>query len=342
MDHERARSARNPGESHVSTVFISYRRGDSAGHTGRLLDSLDDRFGTEAFFRDLESLEIGGDFPAELDKALAGCSVVLVMIGPAWLTAQTGGVRRLDQQGDFVRQEVAGALARKDVRTIPVLVGGATMPASDELPPELKALASRNAIEISDSRWDYDVGRLADALVRTAGLKDRSAAQQTTSTGPASDVALAPNKRASLLGRAGLIALGGVGAVLGLFALSEMLTAPEIALATFDHEGLTWTTDTTATNFDWNEANAHCKKLGDGWRLPTIDELRAVSDPKNPDENGTKILKPFHAEIGSNWIWSSDPDGNDEAKRLAFDFEELKPAPLPIAFKEGAQALCVW
>lgn len=325
----------------MSTVFISYRRGDSAGHTGRLLDSLDDRFGAEAFFRDLESLEIGGDFPAELDKALAGCTVVLVMIGPNWLTAQTGGVRRLDQQGDFVRQEVAGALARKDVRTIPVLVGGATMPSGDQLPPELKALASRNAIEISDSRWDYDVGRLADALVRTAGLKDLHA-KQTTSTGPASDVAVGTNKRASVLGKGALIALGAVGAVLGLIALDAWLTAPEIALATFDHEGLTWTTDSLATNFDWNEASAHCEQLGDGWRLPTIEELSAIADPKNPDENGTKILKPFHAEIGSNWIWSSEPDSNDAEKRLAFDFEELKPTSLPIGFKDGAQALCVW
>jgi Protein of unknown function (DUF1566)/TIR domain len=325
----------------VSTVFISYRRGDSAGHTGRLLDSLDNRFGTEAFFRDLESLEIGGDFPAELEKALAGCSVVLVMIGPGWLTAQSGGVRRLDQQGDFVRQEVAGALARKDVRTIPVLVGGATVPSSSDLPEELRPLASRNAIEISDSRWDYDVGRLADALVRTAGLKDLHA-QQATSTGSASNVALAPNKRASLLGKAGLLVLGGAGTVLALLGLDAWLTAPEIALATFDHEGLTWTTDTTATNLDWNGANAHCSALGEGWRLPTIEELRTVADPNNPNETGTKILKPFHAEIGSNWIWSSDPDADDAAKRLAFDFEELKPTSLAIDFNKGAQALCVW
>jgi hypothetical protein len=327
----------------VSTVFISYRRGDSAGHTGRLLDSLDDRFGTEAFFRDLESLEVGGDFPAELDKALAGCSVVLVMIGPSWLTAQAGGTRRLDQPGDFVRLEVAGALARKDVRTIPVLVGGAAMPSGDELPEGLKPLASRNAIEISDSRWDYDVGRLADALVRTAGLKDRRAVQQTTSTGPASDVARPkPNKRPSFLGKAALVVLGGVGAVLGLIVLDAMLSGepPEIALGTFEHDGLTWTTDTVATDFDWSGADAHCTGLGDGWRLPTIEELRTVADPNDPDENGTKILRPFHAEIGSNWIWSSDVDG--DAKRFVFDFEGLEATSVPTDFKEGAQALCVW
>jgi hypothetical protein len=341
MDHERAQGARGGG-IHVSTVFISYRRGDSAGHTGRLLDSLDNRFGTEAFFRDLESLEIGGDFPAELDKALAGCSVVLVMIGPGWLTAQTGGVRRLDQQGDFVRQEVAGALARKDVRTIPVLVGGATMPSSGDLPEELKPLASRNAIEISDSRWDYDVGRLADALVRTAGLKDLHA-KQATSTGPASDVPVT-DKRASGLGKAALITIGVVGTVLALIAIDVFVKgeAPKIALGTFEDEDnwLTWTTDTTGTKYDWNEARAHCSDLGEGWNLPTIEELRTIADASDPDNAGMKVLPQFRSGLGSNWIWSADGDGN--ATRLAFDFMVLKPKELAIDYKDGAQALCVW
>jgi hypothetical protein len=336
-----ARTTHADGAPLMGTVFISYRRGDSSGHTGRLFDSLEDHFGREPFFRDIESLEYGIDFPAELDKALASCRVMLVMIGPDWLTAQDGEVRRLDQPGDFVRLEVAAALARRDVRTIPVLVGGAEMPSSEDLPQDLKPLSARNGLEISDTRWDHDVSRLADALARTAGLKDRNA-KQATSTGPASDVVLAPNKRASLLGKAALIALGAVGAVVGLIALDELLDGepPQIALGTFEYKGLTWTTDTTATDYDWKEADAHCTSLGDGWRLPTIDELRTIADPNNPDEAGTKILPQFHAEIGSNLIWSSDEDG--DANRFVFDFEELKPESLPSNFKGDAQALCVW
>src|SRR6188768_3067300 len=107
----------------MGTVFISYRRGDSSGHTGRLFDRLEQRFGRDAFFRDLESLEYGIDFPREVEKALAACRIVLVVIGPGWLNARTNsGQRRLDQPQDFVRIEVAAALARSDVRTIPVLV----------------------------------------------------------------------------------------------------------------------------------------------------------------------------------------------------------------------------
>jgi hypothetical protein len=329
----------------MSMVFISYRRGDSAGHTGRLFDSLEVRFGRDAFFRDLESLEAGIDFPAELNKALAGCRVMLVMIGPGWIGAQAGGVRRLDQPDDLVRIEVATALERKDVRTIPVLVGGATMPSSQELPESLKPLATRNSIEISDSRWDYDLGRLASALVKVAGLQDREAAG---STAPASDVK--NEKRASSLGKRGLIALGGAMAALVLYAIAQGDEEPTVEEATADAppaaalgdlsiDGLTWTATTGGVNRDWNEAVAHCAGLG--MRLPDLSELGSIDDVSNPSASKLKIKQPFHEGVGSNWIWTSDEDVDDPTKRFIYDFEDLHGKTLPIDFKDGAQALCV-
>jgi hypothetical protein len=153
-------------------VFISYRRADSGGQTGRLLDDLERRFGRDKFFRDIEDLEPGTDFPEALDRALSQCDAVLVMIGPAWASAAGQQGRRLEQAGDFVHVEVATALARKDVRVIPVLVGGATIPAAEELPEDLQALHRRNAIELSDTRWEYDVKRLGDALAKQLGLAE--------------------------------------------------------------------------------------------------------------------------------------------------------------------------
>jgi eukaryotic-like serine/threonine-protein kinase len=52
-----------------------------------------------------------------------------------------------------------------------VLVKGAGMPRSAELPPSIQPLARRNALEISDSRFDYDAGRLVEALRRPAGAR---------------------------------------------------------------------------------------------------------------------------------------------------------------------------
>ena len=43
-------------------IFISYRRGDSAGYAGRLHESLADRFGADRLFRDVDTRRPGQDF----------------------------------------------------------------------------------------------------------------------------------------------------------------------------------------------------------------------------------------------------------------------------------------
>jgi hypothetical protein len=43
-------------------VFISYRREDSAGHAGRLYDSLQSHFGADNVFMDLSDIDSGTNF----------------------------------------------------------------------------------------------------------------------------------------------------------------------------------------------------------------------------------------------------------------------------------------
>lgn len=62
--------------------FLSYRREDSAGHAGRLADHLLDRFGSGSVFVDVESIEAGADFTAEISHAIGSADAVLVVIGP--------------------------------------------------------------------------------------------------------------------------------------------------------------------------------------------------------------------------------------------------------------------
>jgi hypothetical protein len=52
-------------------------------------------------------------------------------------------------------------------------VGGAQVPKDDELPDGLKALSRRQAHELTDSRWDYDVERLLKS-VESIGIRSRS------------------------------------------------------------------------------------------------------------------------------------------------------------------------
>ncbi len=161
----------------VAQFFISYRRADSRGSAGRLSDSLVQRFGHDVAFRDVEDLPPGADFAGELDRALSECSAMLVVIGRTWATASNENGPRLFQEGDFVRREVAAALLRRDVVVIPVLVDGARLPSADELPEDVRALTGRQAIEITDDRWNYDVQRLGDSLVAQLGLPELEASQ---------------------------------------------------------------------------------------------------------------------------------------------------------------------
>jgi formylglycine-generating enzyme required for sulfatase activity len=169
----------------LTGIFLSYRREDAAGWTGRLAVDLGRAFPAHHVFQDIASIEIGEDFVEAMRRSLASCSVAIVVIGPRWLSAKDdAGNRRLDDPEDWVRLEVAESLQRPGLRVVPVLVGGAGMPKAIELPEPLKLLARRNAHEISDKRWDYDVGQLVTALQKIPALAGASTAAAPTETAP--------------------------------------------------------------------------------------------------------------------------------------------------------------
>ncbi len=147
-------------------IFISYRRDDAAGHAGRLFDRLSEHYGRSRVFMDVAGIEAGVDFVDAIDRAVASCQVLLVMIGRQWLSAtDQHGRRRLYDPGDFHRLEIVAALSR-NIRVIPILVEGSRMPTAEELPEPLARLARRQAVELRDSRWDADVQDLIAALDR--------------------------------------------------------------------------------------------------------------------------------------------------------------------------------
>lgn len=147
-------------------IFVSYRREDSSGHAGRLYDRLVERFGNDRVFMDIDAIRPGTDFAEMIDAALEDCIVLLAIIGRRWLTSLDARAdRRLVSSDDFVRLEVETALDR-GIPVIPLLVQGAEMPAQDELPESLSRLARRQALEISDRRWQTDVGILIAELER--------------------------------------------------------------------------------------------------------------------------------------------------------------------------------
>jgi hypothetical protein len=149
-------------------LFINYRRDDSRADAGRLYDRLHARYPGRVF-RDVGSLEPGVEWHDAIEKVLGASDACIVIIGREWMTvADASGRRRLEDPRDTVRNEVATALGH-GMRVFPVLVGGAKMPAEDDLPEDLKALARRNALEISEQDWNEDFEKLANAIDKTLG-----------------------------------------------------------------------------------------------------------------------------------------------------------------------------
>ena len=147
-------------------IFISYRREDTGGYAGRIFDRLSQLLGRERVFMDIDTIEPGIDFADAIQQTVSACNILLVLIGPAWLrSTDVSGHRRLDDPEDLVRLEIATALERA-IRIIPVLVEETKMPDADDLPEPLKRLTRRNAIQISNTRWAYNIERIIDIVKR--------------------------------------------------------------------------------------------------------------------------------------------------------------------------------
>ena len=145
-------------------VFLCYRREDTQGFARGIYQTLAGKYGHEQVFRDIDSTPAGVRFSAWIESRVGQCSVMIVLIGDAWLTTKDQqGQRRLDSPKDWVRQEIEAAL-RRDIPIIPVCVQGAPMPSEDELLPSMAALAGFQSAEITDSRWDFDTGLLIQAI----------------------------------------------------------------------------------------------------------------------------------------------------------------------------------
>jgi hypothetical protein len=133
-----------------------------------LYDRLSQHFGRDNLFMDV-AIALGLDFVEAIQNAVGSCDVLLAVIGGQWLTnTDPLGHRRLDNPEDFVRLEITTALERR-IRVIPVLVGGASMPRSPELPDVLQPLARRQALVVGN-HFHPDVDLLIAELERVLGV----------------------------------------------------------------------------------------------------------------------------------------------------------------------------
>ena len=162
-----------------SSVFVSYRRDDAASDALLVSTAIRDRLGDEAVFMDTKSLTGGEQWPDVLRDAVSVAEVVIAVIGPDWVRiADQWGKRRIDQEDDWVRLELATALSTPNKRVIPVLVRGARLPPADALPAQIQPLLTRQSIEIRRDYFNHDIqlliAQLGDLQSSTSGDTIRS------------------------------------------------------------------------------------------------------------------------------------------------------------------------
>jgi len=145
-------------------IFINYRHSNAAFAAGRIRDHLVPTFGLDNLFMDVDNIPLGANFVVVLGEKVAECDVLLAIMDVGWVSEVDGrGNRRLDSPDDYVRNEIAAALKR-DIPVIPIVLDDACVPQADHLPPGIKDLAFRNALNIRHASFPSDMEKLIRCL----------------------------------------------------------------------------------------------------------------------------------------------------------------------------------
>jgi pterin-4a-carbinolamine dehydratase len=157
----------------MTIAFINYRRSDTAQAAQGLHTQLRARFGPTHVYLDVNAILPGALWQDRLRDMLSESTVLLSVIGPRWLTAANEyGQRRLDDNDDWVRNEIAYAIEHQKP-IIPLLVAGAeALPPRKALPPDIQGLLDHQAWKLRDEKWDRDLAELIDLLESLHGFVD--------------------------------------------------------------------------------------------------------------------------------------------------------------------------
>lgn len=142
-------------------IFISYRRGSSAGYAGRLSEYLKKDF--KVFF-DTKSIDYGKKFDKRIEEGIKSSTVLLVILDEHSIQE----FKKRKDQVDYVRFELSHAYSH-DIPIIPILMNDTIMPKVEELPPELSFLPYLNAFGLRHERFADDAQVLSREISDTYG-----------------------------------------------------------------------------------------------------------------------------------------------------------------------------
>jgi hypothetical protein len=254
-------------------IFVCYRRDDTAGFARALKTVLNQRYGKDRVFMDLDSIAPGQRWEDVVNAAVGSCQALLALIGPEWLTIKDDeGQARLWNPQDPVRLEIEAAL-RENLLLIPILLQGARVPVKEDLPDGLAALPATQALTITDD-WDAGVSKLVEALdavvqespaSRSGGNKGPSGAGNSADHGSAVETGADPDPGHAVEPRrsrpkprtmvvAGAVALAVIGGAIAIASTRHGPTAapaPPTVGATLDRSA----SEAAVHDYLWNVYN---------------------------------------------------------------------------------------
>ena len=138
----------------MSKVFICHRH-EAEMAAGRLAESLRQDYGSDVFLD--TGIRGGENYEKKLRQTVGHAQIVVVLIGPGWVTARDARDRTLDDPDSWVRREIEYALEHDDIKVIPVLLGHNKKPSEEELPQSLAPLAKLQPLRLFHETWGADV-----------------------------------------------------------------------------------------------------------------------------------------------------------------------------------------
>lgn len=168
-------------------IFVNYRTGDGEPTAVLLKRELSREFGDDEVFLATTMIPPGSDFEHELSRRVRGCEVLLVVVGPHWLSiVDRFGIRALDNDTDWVRREIREAFDA-GVRVVPVLIDDTNRLTDAELPADIDALRRCEYLRLRHADHEYDLRRIVDELAKFVPRKAQRAQPQVTMHATAHD-----------------------------------------------------------------------------------------------------------------------------------------------------------
>lgn len=150
-------------------IFLSYRRTDASAEALTLHADLSEVFGPDRVFANTGDLQ--DTDPPYVEERLERAAVLIVVVGPSWVrAADEHGNRRLDDDDDRVRREVAAGLSAPDCSVIQVMVRGAVAPpAGARLHESIAHVGLRPKVELRQGYWKRNFAELCTEIVAATG-----------------------------------------------------------------------------------------------------------------------------------------------------------------------------